>query len=100
MLSHSVFSAVPLAIVGGTKLAAAATSGSFSILSMNVAGLPAILQTNDVPGDKATNAGTIGSDFAKYGYDVINIQELGFLFPSFFSFNSNFSSPSKDPNKY
>ncbi|KAL1890777.1 hypothetical protein Sste5346_008102 [Sporothrix stenoceras] len=75
MLSHSVFSVVPIAIFGGTKLAVAATSGSFSILSMNVAGLPSILQTNDVPGDKATNAGTIGSDFAKYGYDVINVQE-------------------------
>ncbi|ERS95282.1 uncharacterized protein SPSK_01732 [Sporothrix schenckii 1099-18] len=68
-------SAVPLVIFGGVKLAAAATGGSFSILSMNVAGLPAILQSNDVPGDKATNAGTIGSDFAKYGYDVINVQE-------------------------
>lgn len=53
-----------------------ATNGEFSILSMNVAGLPAILQSNDVPGDKATNAGIIGSDFAKYDYDVINVQEV------------------------
>jgi hypothetical protein len=44
-------------------------------LSFNVAGLPAILNDNAVPGDKATNAGTIGSLFAKYDYDVIHVQE-------------------------
>ena len=44
---------------------------------MNVAGLPEILQSNDVPGDKTTNSGTIGSDFAKYGFDVIHVQEVG-----------------------
>ncbi len=53
----------------------ASTSGSFDILSMNVAGLPAIFNGNDVPGDKATNARTIGSRFAQYGYDIINVQE-------------------------
>lgn len=47
----------------------------FSILTMNVAGLPPIFNSNDVPGDKETNARTIGSLFAKYGYDIINIQE-------------------------
>ncbi|KAF7537783.1 hypothetical protein G7054_g3434 [Neopestalotiopsis clavispora] len=52
-----------------------ATSGEFNVLAMNVAGLPAILQNNEVPGDKATNAGTIGSKFAEYGYDVIHVQE-------------------------
>lgn len=55
---------------------AAATSGTFSILSMNVAGLPAILNSNDVPGDKITNAATIGSKFAEYNYDVIHVQEV------------------------
>jgi hypothetical protein len=54
----------------------AATSGNFNVLSMNVAGLPAILNGNDVPGDKATNAATIGSKFAEYGYDVIHVQEV------------------------
>lgn len=54
----------------------AATSGKFSVLSMNVAGLPAILNGNDEPGDKATNAATIGSRFAEYGYDVIHVQEV------------------------
>lgn len=54
----------------------AATSGEFTVLTMNVAGLPAILNSNDVPGDKATNAATIGSLFAKYNYDVIHVQEV------------------------
>lgn len=55
----------------------AATSGKLSVLSMNVAGLPAILNPNDVPGDKSTNAKTIGSKFAQYNYDVIHVQEVG-----------------------
>lgn len=57
-------------------LTAAADSGDITILSMNVAGLPSILQSNDVPGDKTTNAKTIGTYFAKYGYDVIHVQEV------------------------
>lgn len=57
--------------------ALAATSGEFSVLSMNVAGLPAIFNSNDVPGDKATNAGSIGTKFAEYGYDIIHVQEVG-----------------------
>lgn len=60
-------------------LAQAATaqtnSGDFSILSMNVAGLPEALQSNDVPGDKKTNSGLVGSYFAEYGFDVIHVQE-------------------------
>lgn len=54
----------------------AATSGDFNVLSMNVAGLPEILQDNEVPGDKTTNSGTIGSKFAQYGYDIIHVQEV------------------------
>jgi hypothetical protein len=54
---------------------AIAIGGDFNILSFNVAGLPAILNGNEVPGDKATNAGTIGTLFTKYDYDVINVQE-------------------------
>ena len=58
-----------------SSASAAATGGDFNVLSMNVAGLPAILNGNEVPGDKATNAGTIGTLFSKYDYDVINMQE-------------------------
>ncbi|KAK7432007.1 hypothetical protein QQZ08_001297 [Neonectria magnoliae] len=42
---------------------------------MNVAGLPGIIQSNEVPGDKTTNSLLIGTYFAKYGYDIINVQE-------------------------
>ena len=55
---------------------AATQGGDFNVLTMNVAGLPQILQGNDVPGDKKINSGTIGSYFNKYGYDVINVQEV------------------------
>ncbi|KXX78323.1 Horcolin [Madurella mycetomatis] len=53
----------------------AATSGTFNILAMNVAGLPAILNDNGVPGDKADNAAAIGAKLAEYGYDVVQLQE-------------------------
>lgn len=73
-------SSVAVAIQAGALLAAntalAATSGEFSILSMNVAGLPDFLNDNDVPGDKTANAGTIGAKFAQYGYDIIHVQEV------------------------
>jgi len=58
-----------------SSISAAATSGDFNILSFNVAGLPALFNDNSVPGDKATNAGTIGTLFTQYDYDVINVQE-------------------------
>ncbi|KAI1102032.1 endonuclease exonuclease phosphatase family protein [Jackrogersella minutella] len=55
--------------------ALAATSGEFNVLSMNVAGLPEILNGNEVPGDKATNSGSMGAKFAEYDYDIIHVQE-------------------------
>lgn len=58
---------------------AAPTRGDFDILSINVAGLPALLNGNDVPGDKATNSKAIGSLLAKYNYDIVNMQEGQFL---------------------
>ncbi|KAH8601419.1 endonuclease exonuclease phosphatase family protein [Bisporella sp. PMI_857] len=64
-----------LGLAAIVSVSAAATSGDFNILTFNVAGLPAIFNDNSVPGDKATNAGTIGTLFAKYGYDVIHAQE-------------------------
>lgn len=50
-------------------------AGDLSVLTMNVAGLPQILQNNEVPGDKTTNSKLIGSYFAQYGFDVIHVQE-------------------------
>jgi hypothetical protein len=73
-LPQRVNAALAAALLLDTCLAA--TSGKFSILSMNVAGLPPIFNGNDVPGDKATNAATIGTKFAEYGHDVIHVQEV------------------------
>lgn len=55
--------------------AATPTTGSLSILSFNVAGLPEILQSNDEDGDKTTNTLLIGTKFAAYDFDVIHVQE-------------------------
>ncbi|KAL3496528.1 Endonuclease/exonuclease/phosphatase [Aspergillus germanicus] len=55
--------------------ASAALSGTFSVLSFNVAGLPEIINGNDVPGDKTTNTEIIGERFVEYGYDIIQVQE-------------------------
>ncbi|KAH8684272.1 endonuclease exonuclease phosphatase family protein [Tricladium varicosporioides] len=63
------------AVTLASTVSAIATSGDFNVLAFNVAGLPAILNGNEVPGDKATNAGTIGTLFAKYDYDMIHVQE-------------------------
>ncbi|TLS29214.1 hypothetical protein PpBr36_00902 [Pyricularia pennisetigena] len=64
---------VALAAVGGAV--AQATSGSLNILTMNVAGLPTIINGNDVPGDKATNSRNIGDKLSQYGYDLAHLQE-------------------------
>ncbi|CAE6450469.1 unnamed protein product [Rhizoctonia solani] len=74
LFSHNglLCSAVPTL---GLKARASAASGTFNILSMNVAGLPEILNGNGESGDKTTNTMLIGQDFAKYKYDVIHVQE-------------------------
>ncbi|PMD65507.1 endonuclease exonuclease phosphatase family protein [Hyaloscypha bicolor E] len=51
-----LFSLAAVAATLSSSVSAAATSGDLNILSFNVAGLPAILNDNAVPGDKATNA--------------------------------------------
>ncbi|TQN70474.1 Sphingomyelinase [Colletotrichum shisoi] len=56
-------------------LAQTSGGGDLTVLAMNVAGLPEILQNNDVPGDKPTNSRTIGSYFAKPNYDIIHVQK-------------------------
>ncbi|GFG23225.1 uncharacterized protein Mb0912 [Aspergillus udagawae] len=64
-----------LLLLGAGIPALAATAGEFNVLSFNVAGLPPILNGNDVPGDKTENSRQIGKKFAEYGYDVIHVQE-------------------------
>jgi hypothetical protein len=63
-----------LALVTSSVLGAP-TSGKLTALSFNVAGLPQILQGNDVPGDKTDNSRQIGRYFAQYDYDLIHVQE-------------------------
>ncbi|KAI0350725.1 mannose-binding lectin [Trametes cingulata] len=55
--------------------AASAASGTFNVLSMNVAGLPAILNQNGESGDKTTNTMLIGEDMSKFNYSLIHVQE-------------------------
>lgn len=62
-------------LLSGAVRAASATSGSLSVLSFNVAGLPEILQNNDESGDKTTNTELIGTYFSEYDFDLINVQE-------------------------
>ncbi|CAH0047298.1 unnamed protein product [Clonostachys solani] len=54
---------------------AAAASGSFSFLTINVAGLPDWINDNGVPGDKTTNAKSIGTHLSELNYDIIHMQE-------------------------
>ena len=63
---------VPVFIAAAT----AQTSGTFDFLTYNVAGLPAILSGNGVPGDKGTNANTIGSKLAERSFDIVHMQEV------------------------
>ncbi|KAL4884481.1 Endonuclease/exonuclease/phosphatase [Aspergillus karnatakaensis] len=53
----------------------AALSGTLNIIAFNVAGLPEIINGNDVPGDKATNTEIIGERLSQYDYDIIHVQE-------------------------
>lgn len=76
--------------------AASATSGSLSVLSFNVAGLPAILQDNDESGDKTTNTELIGTYFSEYDFDLIHVQEDFNYHAALCKCNL---SGDKDPNK-
>lgn len=55
--------------------ALAQTSGTFNALTFNVASLPAILNSNEVPGDKNTNTASIGQLFTQYDFSLIHVQE-------------------------
>lgn len=67
----------PLFALGAAfvQLAAAQSSGSFSFLTYNVAGLPPIFNDNDVPGDKGTNSNIIGSKLDEGNFDIVHMQE-------------------------
>lgn len=50
-------------------------SGAFNVLSYNVAGLPQFINSNGVHGSKFTNTAAIGTKFAEYDFDVVQVQE-------------------------
>ncbi|KAF7323837.1 Jacalin-type lectin domain-containing protein [Mycena kentingensis (nom. inval.)] len=66
-----------LALVAAARAQAPASSGHFSTLSMNVAGLPAILNGNGEGDDAAKQKNTlqIGTKMAAFNYSVIHVQE-------------------------
>lgn len=76
MVASQLFA--PLALLGCSlvQLSLAQSSGSFNFLVYNVAGLPAFLNDNGVPGDKDTNAGIIGSKLAEGDFNVVQMQEV------------------------
>lgn len=50
-------------------------NGTFTALTFNVGGLPALINNNGVK-NKTQNSLEIGSRFAKGNYGVINVQEV------------------------
>jgi hypothetical protein len=53
----------------------AQTSGKFSTTTFNVAGLPPVLNGNEIPGDKTTNTARIGQLLTQYNISLIHVQE-------------------------
>jgi hypothetical protein len=53
----------------------AQTAGKFNVITFNVAGLPAILNGNEVPGDKTINTARMGQLLTQYNISLINVQE-------------------------
>lgn len=77
MVAPSIFASQMLALLPFiTSLTSAQSSGTFDFLTYNVAGLPAFLSGNGVPGDKGTNANIIGSKLAERSYDIVHLQEV------------------------
>ncbi|ROW00688.1 hypothetical protein VSDG_03387 [Cytospora chrysosperma] len=72
---NMLLTAAASALLLARAATAQTTSGDMSVLSMNVAGLPSVLQSNDEDGDKTANSQLIGTYFAEYDFDVIHVQE-------------------------
>lgn len=53
----------------------AQTTGSFNVITFNVAGLPPVLNGNEIPGDKTTNTARIGQLLTQHDIDLIHVQE-------------------------
>jgi hypothetical protein len=67
---HSFILALPF-----LGAALAQTSGKFTTSTFNVAGLPAIFNGNDIPGDKNTNTARIGQLLTQYNISLVHMQE-------------------------
>lgn len=63
--------------------ALAQTSGKFNTITFNVAGLPPILNGNEIPGDKDTNTARIGQLLTQYNISLVHMQEDFVRFMSF-----------------
>jgi hypothetical protein len=70
----SIFSKIALALPL-FQVTLAQTSGAFNTITFNVAGLPSIINGNDVPGDKNTNTARIGQLLTQYNISLVNVQE-------------------------
>lgn len=57
------------------SLTVAQSSGSFDFLTYNVAGLPGIINGNDIPGDKKTNSRLLGDALGRENHDFVHMQE-------------------------
>lgn len=84
---HALVSLLPV-----FQLASAQAAGSFNTLTFNVAGLPDILNGNDVPGDKNTNTARIGQLLTEYNMDLIHVQED-------FNFHATLYANDKHPHR-
>jgi hypothetical protein len=74
-LSISV-SALAVALPFFIASTTAQSSGTFDFLTYNVAGLPAFLSGNGVPGEKGPNANSIGTQLTAGDYDIVHMQEV------------------------
>lgn len=67
---HNIVSLLPLLHFAGAQ-----STGTFNTITFNVAGLPEVINGNDVPGDKTDNTARIGQLLTQYNIDLIHVQE-------------------------
>jgi hypothetical protein len=65
----------PVAVALSCLLPSVSAAGTFNLLSYNVAGLPAWLSDNGIPGDKAVNAARVGALLGEKAHDFVHLQE-------------------------
>lgn len=83
---RNVVSLLPL-----IQIAVAQTAGTFNVITFNVAGLPEIINGNEIPGDKTQNTARIGQLLTQYDIDLVHVQE---------DFNFHATLYANDAHKY